>query len=444
MQCSESRVRRYSVPKSTESRANERAERFFIDITGPFHATSLGGNRYAMLFVDDFTHFKFIRFLKHKSDAAKALCELVVEHIAPPGIKIGTVRTDGGGELEGEFQLLLKELEIKRETTPPHTPQYNGVVERALGLLRDKTVALLRGMAAGKSDRLWAEAMNYACEMSNRCTTTSLNPGVSPYELWVGHRPTFDHLIPFGTIRYLRRPKPEHKLAPRGAKCIMLGIDTNYPRQTFRVRDLTTGQVVMRQAIIWHPTADAGEAVSRNTATKGGGGATRHYSPRPKKTSHYTSSLGSREDVSVEPESKQHKPEGASEPEGVLELEKVEHDTRGAFEPEGATSEELGPEKSFLPEPEADESGEDSSDDKSEPEPDQGGHSGAYQEVPAAVRKLYDSFTAAPKLMTQSRTRSSRDAASLQAPMRAMDVNHLPPEPTTLREAQASPERPKW
>ena len=113
--------------------------------------------------------------------------------------------------------------------------------------------------------------MNYTYEMSNRCTTTSLNPGVSPYKLWVGHRPTFDHLIPFGTVGYLRRPKPEHKLAPCGAKFIMLGIDTNYPRRTFRVRYLTTGQVIIRQAIIWHPTADAGEAGSSNPVTKGGG-----------------------------------------------------------------------------------------------------------------------------------------------------------------------------
>ena len=44
VQCSEPRVRRYAVPKSTESRTNKRAERFFIDITGPFHVTSLGGN----------------------------------------------------------------------------------------------------------------------------------------------------------------------------------------------------------------------------------------------------------------------------------------------------------------------------------------------------------------------------------------------------------------
>ena len=173
-------MRRYAEPKPTESRTNERAERFFIDITGPFHVTSLGGNRYAMLCVDDFTRVKFIRFLKHESDAAKELRELVAEHIAPAGIQIVTVRTDGGGEFEGEFQLLLKELGIKRETTSPYTPQYNGVVERALGFLRDKTVALLRGMTAGKSGRLWAEATNYACEMSNPCTITSLNTGVSP------------------------------------------------------------------------------------------------------------------------------------------------------------------------------------------------------------------------------------------------------------------------
>ena len=87
VQCSEFRSRRYAVPKSTESRANERAERFFIDITGPFHATSLGGNRYAMLFVDDFTRLKFIRFLNHKRDAAEELRKLVAEHIDPPGIK---------------------------------------------------------------------------------------------------------------------------------------------------------------------------------------------------------------------------------------------------------------------------------------------------------------------------------------------------------------------
>ena len=101
----------------------------------------------------------------------------------------------------------------------------------------------------------------------------------------------------------------------------MLGIDTNYPRRTFRVRDLTSGQVVTRQAIIWYPTADAGEAVSSDTATTGGGeGATRALFAAT---------------VSEEQESKQHEPQGAGEPESAFELERVEHETGGAFGPEG-------------------------------------------------------------------------------------------------------------
>ena len=177
----------------------------------------------------------------------------------------------------------------------------------------------------------------------------------------------------------------------------------------------------------------------------GGGGATRHYSPPPKKKSHYTSSLGSRETVSEESESEQHdEPGGAGGPEDAFALERVEHETGRVLGPEGATLEELEAEKVFVSVPEADESREDSSDDECEPELDKVSQSGTHQVIPAAVRKLYDSFTGAPQPSTQSRTRSGRNAASLQAPMHVVDVNHLPPESTTLREAQASPEGPDW
>ena len=60
-----------------------------------------------------------------------------------------------------------------------------------------------------------------------------------------------------------------------------------------------------------------------------------HYSPRPKKTSHYTSSLGSRETGLKEPESEPCEPEGAGEPLGEFELEKVQYETGGSFWAEG-------------------------------------------------------------------------------------------------------------
>ncbi|CAM9447630.1 unnamed protein product [Sphacelaria rigidula] len=104
-----------------------------------------------MLCVDDYSRFKIVHFLKHKDQAAGALMDIIASHISPAGLKIGIIRTDGGGEFEGEFQNLLNSLSIKPEKTPPHTPQYNGVAERALGILRDKTVVLLRELEEGKN-----------------------------------------------------------------------------------------------------------------------------------------------------------------------------------------------------------------------------------------------------------------------------------------------------
>ena len=71
----------------------------------------------------------------------------------------------------------------------------------------------------------------------------------------------------------------------------------------------------------------------------------------------------------------------------------MEQETGGGFGPEGATSGELEREKVFVPEPEADESLEDSSDDENKPKVDQGGqsgrHSGGTGQRTKTVRLVY-------------------------------------------------------
>ena len=120
---------------------------------------------------------------------------IIARYLAPAGLNTGVIWTDNGGEFQKTFQSLLAELGIKHERTPPYTPQYNRVTERTLGLLRDKTVALLRGVTEGASERLWAEAMAYACYMSNKCVTDSLDHDKTTYEMWHGRPPTFQHPV---------------------------------------------------------------------------------------------------------------------------------------------------------------------------------------------------------------------------------------------------------
>ena len=114
-------MRRHAVPKSIDNRAERCAGRLFVDLSGPFQETSLGGNRYAMLCVDDFSRYKFVRFLSKKSDATEELQVLINDEIDSQGLQISIVRTDGGREFDGRFQTFLGKRGIKRERTP-HTP----------------------------------------------------------------------------------------------------------------------------------------------------------------------------------------------------------------------------------------------------------------------------------------------------------------------------------
>ena len=247
---SEARVVRHTVPKCTETRADKRAGRVFIDLVGIFHVESLAGSRFAMLCVDDFSRYKIVAFMVKKSDATAILRAIIARYFAPARVNVGVIWNDNGGDFQGAFQSLLAELGIKEERPLPYTSQPNGVAERVLGLLRDKTVALLRDVTEGASERLWAEAMVYAYDVSNKCVTDSLDHDKTPYEMWHGRPLAFDTLLPFGTLGYRRVKKPTHKLALRVAKCILLGtagphdVNDYRPRGTFRVRYLTTGAII--------------------------------------------------------------------------------------------------------------------------------------------------------------------------------------------------------
>ena len=121
--CSKAKARRNAVPKSTNTRSIRRVGRFFVDLGRSMPATSLGGSKYVMICVDDFSRMKIVRFLK-KGDAAAALRNIIAEYTTRAGLKIGSmnIRTDEGGEFEGEFQQVLDSHGITHEFTPTDTP----------------------------------------------------------------------------------------------------------------------------------------------------------------------------------------------------------------------------------------------------------------------------------------------------------------------------------
>ncbi|CAN0470711.1 unnamed protein product [Ascophyllum nodosum] len=121
---------------------------------------------------------------------------------------------------------------------------------------------MLQEMSMAASDRLWAEALNHTCDMSNMYVTSSLKGGTSPYEKWYGRNPSLQHLQPFGTVSYAQKGKRAQKLAPRGEQCVMLDIAHNYPRDTVKVLVVQTEQMLNRKNVSWHPEINPGGPIS--------------------------------------------------------------------------------------------------------------------------------------------------------------------------------------
>ena len=84
---------------------------------------------------------------------------------------VETVRSDNGGEFfGGEIESVCNELLIE-EFTPAYSPQFNGVAERGLGVIETAAMAariqakvLFGHVQLPETDKLWAEAMHWACE----------------------------------------------------------------------------------------------------------------------------------------------------------------------------------------------------------------------------------------------------------------------------------------
>ena len=110
------------------------------DIAGPFKRSWLGGFQYALVLTDDHTRFKFIYFLRAKSDAPERVRRFIASFNALANLRwdavvrvVSTIHTDNAGEfLSRHFQELLTESLVTQTTCPPHVHQLNGVVERSI------------------------------------------------------------------------------------------------------------------------------------------------------------------------------------------------------------------------------------------------------------------------------------------------------------------------
>ncbi|CAL8993586.1 unnamed protein product [Prunus brigantina] len=124
--------------------------------------------------------------LPHLEQKSVAMTEL------QSGFKIKSLRSDRGGEfLSGEFNKFCEESGIQRQLTMAYSPQQNGVAERKNRTVVEMAKSMLH--EKGVPYEFWAEAINTAVYLLNRCPTKALNKTTLEDEEISGSSQAIDH-----------------------------------------------------------------------------------------------------------------------------------------------------------------------------------------------------------------------------------------------------------
>jgi transposase InsO family protein len=226
-------------------------ELLHMDLFGPVAYLSIGGSKYGLVIVDDFSRFTWVFFLQDKLETQGTLKRFLRRAQNEFELKVKKIRSDNGFELKNlEVEEYLEEEGIKHEFFAPYTPQQNGVVER-----KNRTLIDMARMMLGEfktPEQFWSEAMNTACHAINRLYLHRLLKKTS-YELLTGNKPNVSYFRVFGSKCYILVKKGRHsKFAPKAVEGFLLGYDSN--TKAYRVFNKSSGLVEVSSDVVFDET----------------------------------------------------------------------------------------------------------------------------------------------------------------------------------------------
>ena len=160
------------------------------------------------------------QFINRKSDVFSAFKDFVLESHTHFNVKIANLYCDNGREyLFTEMKDFFVQNGTSYHFTVPRTPQLNGVAERMIRTVSEKSRSMLAG--ANLDESFWSEATLKAVYLTNLTLTAALNGKKSNqtlYELKHGKKPILKYLKVFDSTVYIHNKIREKKIEKNRGK----------------------------------------------------------------------------------------------------------------------------------------------------------------------------------------------------------------------------------
>ena len=119
----------------------------------------MNGSRYVLTFIDDFSRYTWVFFIKRKLEVLETFTELKAFIENASGQKIKISRSDNDGEyVSNELLYICSQSGIQVQHSIPYTPQQNDVAERKNRSLKEMTTCMLESKKL--DENLCDEAMD--------------------------------------------------------------------------------------------------------------------------------------------------------------------------------------------------------------------------------------------------------------------------------------------
>ncbi|CAI7876852.1 unnamed protein product [Closterium sp. NIES-54] len=168
----------------SHSRTTAPLQLIHSDIAGPFsYGTTIGGARYLLTFIDDYSRHITVYLLRHRSEAFSCFKDYVTQvHNMHSPRTIKAFLSDGALEFNSDaFTSFLKAHGIARHRSTPYTPEKNGVAECANRTILEMVRSMLHDAHMDKG--WWEAADKYRKWEKADAAIISVLIGTTPPEL---------------------------------------------------------------------------------------------------------------------------------------------------------------------------------------------------------------------------------------------------------------------
>ena len=217
--CIKAKMTRTPIPKVSDTKTAEILDLVHTDLCGPIEIATVGGKRYVMTMINDYSRYTKIYLLPKKSDVSERIHKYVGYVKTKFQKSVKRIRSDRGGEyVNEEMQIFMKSEGIQYELTAPYTPQQNGRGERKNRYLVEMSRSMLTD--AEQAKKFLGEAMVTTNHLRNRLPVDGLLK--TPYEEWHSRKPDLHYVRRFGCKAFMHIPDEKRKKLDVKAKELTL------------------------------------------------------------------------------------------------------------------------------------------------------------------------------------------------------------------------------